>query len=61
MDYCTLRSRPTEIGSKGLAAWIAGNHKGTVVIRHRGKVVLEATHLDSKDIPRIAEAFCHKA
>jgi hypothetical protein len=46
--------------AKGLATWIAGKHKAQIVIHHCGEVVLEADHLESKDIPRIAEAFGHK-
>ena len=43
--------------AKGIAAWVARNSGVTIEIRRKGEVVLRAIHLDSKDIPRIAEAF----
>lgn len=43
--------------AKGIAAWLARNSGAKIEIRSKGEVVLSATHLDSKDIPRIAEAF----
>jgi hypothetical protein len=43
--------------AKGTAVWLARNSGVKIEIRRKGKVVLTATHLDSKDIPRIAEAF----
>jgi hypothetical protein len=46
--------------AKGIAAWLARNSGARIEISHKGKVVLVATHLDSKDIPRIAEALSFK-
>jgi hypothetical protein len=43
--------------AKGIAAWIARNSGTKLEIRRNGKVVLLATHLDSRDVPRIAEAL----
>lgn len=43
--------------AKGIATWLARNSGARIEIRRKGKVVLTATHLDSKDVPRIAEAF----
>jgi hypothetical protein len=46
--------------AKGIAAWLARNSGSKLEIRHRGKLVLSATNLDSQDVPRIAEAFARK-
>jgi hypothetical protein len=43
--------------AKGIAAWLARNSGAQIEIRRKGEVVLRATHLDSKDVPRIAEAL----
>lgn len=43
--------------AKGIAAWLARNSGARIEIRRHGKVVLTATHLDSKDVPRIAQAL----
>jgi Effector Associated Constant Component 1 len=43
--------------AKGIAAWLARNSGARIEIRRKGKVVLMATHLDSKDIPRLAAAL----
>jgi hypothetical protein len=43
--------------AKGVAAWLARNSGARIEIRRNGKLILTATHLDSKDVPRIAEAF----
>jgi Effector Associated Constant Component 1 len=43
--------------AKGIAAWLARNSGARIEIRRKGKVVMTATHLDSKDVPRIAEAL----
>ena len=43
--------------AKGIAAWLARNSGARIEIRRKGKVVLIATHLDSKDVPRLAEAL----
>ena len=46
----------TEI-AKGIAAWLARNSGAQIEIKRKGQVLLTATHLDSKDVPRIAKAF----
>jgi Effector Associated Constant Component 1 len=43
--------------AKGIATWLARNSGARIEIRRKGKVVLLATHLDSKDVPRLAEAL----
>jgi hypothetical protein len=43
--------------AKGVAAWLARNSGVRIEIRRNGKLVLLANHLDSKDVPRIAEAL----
>ena len=43
--------------AKGIAAWLARNSGAHVEIRRQGKVVLVASHLDSKDAARITEAL----
>lgn len=43
--------------AKGIATWLARNSGARIEIRRKGEVVLVATHLDSKDVPRIAEAI----
>ena len=43
--------------AKGIAAWLARNAGARIEVRNKNKVVLVATHLDSKDVPRIAEAL----
>jgi hypothetical protein len=43
--------------AKGIAAWIARNSGAQIEIKRNGKVVLRAKHLDSRDVPRIAEAL----
>jgi len=43
--------------AKGIAAWLARNSGARIEIRRRGKVILVASHLDSKDVPRLAEAL----
>jgi hypothetical protein len=43
--------------AKGIAAWLARNSGARIEIRREGNLVLLASHLDSKDIPRIAEAL----
>jgi hypothetical protein len=43
--------------AKGIAAWLARNSGAQIEIKRKGEVVLRATHLDSKDVPRIAEAL----
>jgi hypothetical protein len=47
--------------AKGIAGWLARNSGARIEIRRKGEVVLVATHLDSKDIPRIAEAISGKS
>jgi hypothetical protein len=43
--------------AKGIASWLARNSGARIEIRRGNKVILSATHLDSKDVPRIADAF----
>jgi hypothetical protein len=43
--------------AKGIAAWLTRNSGAQIEIRRKGKVILRATHLDSKDVSRIAEAL----
>jgi hypothetical protein len=43
--------------AKGVAAWLARNSGARIEIKRNGEVVLVASHLDSKDVPRLAEAF----
>jgi len=43
--------------AKGIAAWLARNSGAQIEIRRNGRVVLRASHLDSKDVPQIAEAL----
>ena len=43
--------------AKGIGAWLARNSGARIEIKRKGKLVLVATHLDSKDVPRIAEAL----
>jgi len=43
--------------ARGIAAWLVRNSGARIEIRRKGKLVLVATHLDSKDIPRIAEVL----
>jgi hypothetical protein len=43
--------------ARGIAAWLARNSGAQIEIQRHGKVVLRATHLDSRDIPRIVQAL----
>lgn len=43
--------------SRGIAAWIARNGGARLKIWHKGKLVVDAAGLDSKDASRIAEAI----
>jgi hypothetical protein len=43
--------------AKGIAAWLGRNSGVKLEIRRGDKVVLTATHLDSGDVSRIAEAL----
>lgn len=43
--------------AKGIGSWLARNSGARIEIRRGDKVVLTATHLDSKDIPGIAAAL----
>lgn len=43
--------------AKGIAAWLARNSGAQIEVRRKGKLILRATHLDSKDVPRIAQAI----
>jgi hypothetical protein len=47
--------------AKGIAAWLSRNSGARVEIRSKGEVVLVASGLDSKDVPRIAEALSGRA
>ncbi len=46
----------TEV-AKGIAAWLARNSGARIEIKRHGKVVFTGAHLDSKEVPRIAEAL----
>jgi Effector Associated Constant Component 1 len=46
--------------AKGIASWLARNSGARIEIKRNGEVLLSATHLDSKDVPRIAEAFSRR-
>jgi hypothetical protein len=43
--------------AKGIATWLARNSGAQIEIRRNGELVLRATHLESPDIARIAEAL----
>lgn len=43
--------------AKGLAAWLARNSGARVEIRRKGRLVLRASHLSSKDTSRIVKAL----
>ena len=43
--------------AKGIATWLTRNSGARIEIRRKGKLILLATHLDSKDVPRLAEAI----
>jgi len=43
--------------AKGIAAWLARNSGAQIEIHRKGEMVLKATHLDSKDVARIAQAI----
>ena len=43
--------------AKGLASWLARNSGATIEIRREGQVLMTATHLDSRDVPKLAEAL----
>lgn len=43
--------------AKGIGVWLARNSGARIEIRRKGEVVLAATHLDSRDVSRIAEAL----
>lgn len=47
--------------AKGIAAWLARNSGARIEIRRAGEVVLAASHMDSKDVARIAEALSNKS
>jgi hypothetical protein len=46
--------------AKGIGAWLARNSGARVEFRRDGEVIFVGSHLDSKDIPRIAEALVGK-
>ena len=43
--------------AKGIASWLARNSGARIEFRREGKVVMTASHLDSADIPKLAEAL----
>jgi hypothetical protein len=43
--------------ASGIGTWLAKNSGAKLEVWRKGKIVLRATHLDSKDVPRIAEAL----
>jgi len=43
--------------AKGIASWLAHNSGATIEIRREGQVVMRASHLDSRDVPKLAEAL----
>jgi outer membrane lipoprotein SlyB len=43
--------------AKGIAAWLARNSGAKIEIRREGEVVMTASHLDSADVPKLAEAL----
>lgn len=43
--------------AKGIGNWLARNSGARIEIRRKGELVFTGTHLDSKDVPRIAEAI----
>jgi len=43
--------------AKGIATWLARNSGASVEVKRDGNVVLSASHLDSQDVARIAEAL----
>jgi len=46
--------------AKGIAAWLARNSGAQIEVRRKGEVILVASHLDSKDVPKIAAALSAK-
>jgi len=43
--------------AKGIASWLARNSGANIVIRREGQVVMTANHLDSADVPKLAESL----
>ena len=43
--------------AKGIASWLARNSGSKIEIRREGQVVMSASHLDSVDVPKLAEAL----
>lgn len=43
--------------AKGIGTWLARNSGARIQVWRKGTLILDATHLDSKDVPRIAEAI----
>lgn len=43
--------------AKGIASWLARNSGAKIEIRREGQVVMTASHLDSADVPKLAEAL----
>ena len=43
--------------AKGIASWLARNSGAKIEISREGQVVMTASHLDSADVPKLAEAL----
>ena len=43
--------------AKGLASWLARNSGARIEIRREGQVLMTASHLDSRDVPKLVEAL----
>jgi hypothetical protein len=43
--------------AKGIGAWLARNSGTQIEIRRGVKPILSATHLDSRDVPKLVEAL----
>lgn len=43
--------------AKGIAAWLARNSGAKIEIRREGQLIMTATHMDSHDVPKLAEAL----
>jgi hypothetical protein len=46
--------------AKGIATWLARNSGAKIEIRRDDRVILTATHVDSRDVPRITEALMQR-
>jgi hypothetical protein len=43
--------------AKGIASWLARNSGAKIEIRREGQLVMTASHLDSADVPKLAQAL----